>query len=251
LGESRANLSSYARTWADVLKNATLQSSTNIKKTAETETQRALKEDLENSRAEVEALRERINQMENTSAEERESMEEKVRQQVDQVLKVQLEAFAKEITFQFAQLMNSQQQMNFPSAIKRSVIQLQEENSTPENRMPGQGEDAGAKRPDRKETPHKLTSFSERYNESEMCKTPPSAGRKLILTPWTGSPFTPQSNASRGEISPNRKDKNEKQMSQSKDNDNTQHGSGTKSTTKPSDDYMDDVEAQEEDDVEL
>ena len=108
MGESRANLSSYARTWADVLKNATLQSSTNIKKTAETETQRALKEDLENSRAEVEALKEKNNQMENTSAKERQSMEEKVRQQVDQVLKVQLEAFAKEITFQFAQLMNSQ-----------------------------------------------------------------------------------------------------------------------------------------------
>jgi hypothetical protein len=100
-------------------------------------------------------------------------MEEKVRQQVDQVLKVQLEAFAKEMTFQFAQLMNSQQQMNVQSAIKRSVIQLQEENSTPENRMPGQREDAVAKRPDRKETPHKLTSFSERYNDSEMCQTPP------------------------------------------------------------------------------
>ena len=60
--------------------------------------------------------------MERDSEKAREMMEEKVKHQLDQALKVQFEAFAKEMTFQFAQMMMSQQSGNAKPAIKRSAI---------------------------------------------------------------------------------------------------------------------------------
>jgi hypothetical protein len=212
-----------------------------------------LKEDLENSRAEVAALKEKIIQMDRESASARVTMEEKVKHQVDQALKVQFEVFVREMTSHFAQMMMSHQSGNATHAMKRSAIELQEENDIPLSHMHIQRDDA-AKRINDKKSPHKVLNFHGVHDENaERCQTPPLEERQLIMTPWTGSPFTPQSNTSRGESKPDNGNSttNKKQVSQSEDSESIKHGFGNESTNKSPDDQMMEIEAQGGEDVEL
>jgi hypothetical protein len=76
----------------------------------------------------------------------------------------------------------------------------------------------------------------------------------LILTPWTGSPFTPQSTTSRSDSNPdegNTTTTKADQVSQSKDSDSSKHGFGNESTNRSLDDQMMEIEAQGGEDVEL
>ena len=245
LGDSRTHSSGHQRSWADAVKKSHARSFQNESVVSPHDTQNALKEDLENSRAEVAALKEKLVQMERDSEKAREMMEEKVKHQVDQALKVQFEAFAKEMTFQFAQMMMSQQSGNAKPAIKRSAIELQEDNDIPLSQMHIQRDNA-AKRINDNKSPHKPLNFPGVYNENaERCQTPPFEERQLIMTPWTGTPFTPQSNTSRSESKPDNGNPTttEKQVSQSEDSDSIQHGFGNESTNKSPDDQMMEIEA--------
>jgi hypothetical protein len=84
-----------------------------------------LTQELATSRAEVAELKEKLAQSESKSAKEQALMEEKVRQQVDQALQVQLAAFTNDMTAKFAQMMTMQYPMSNNLARKRPAHQLQ------------------------------------------------------------------------------------------------------------------------------
>ena len=84
-----------------------------------------LTQELATSRAEVAELKEKLAQSESKSAKEQALMEEKVRQQVDQALQVQLAAFTNDMTAKFAQMMTMQYPMSNNLAMKRPAHLLQ------------------------------------------------------------------------------------------------------------------------------
>jgi hypothetical protein len=183
LGGSQANSSNIGRTWVDKVRGSRTYSSSEPTLTAESKRHRALQQELAISREEVAALTDRlakivgariqdqdmetsqvavaelketIGHMEQERNAERESIDDKVKQQVAQALQTQFQSFAQEMITMFAQMLRSQQQHSPQYPTKRLASDINEESKEEDHIQPS-GEDS-IKRRDNKKTPVKKTS---------------------------------------------------------------------------------------------
>ena len=261
LGGSQANSSNIGRTWADKVRGSRTYSSSEPTSTAESERQRALQQELAISREEVAALKDRLAKIEGARIQdqeletsrlaiaelketiahmeqernaERESIDDKVKQQVAQALQAQFQSFAQEMTTMFAQMLRSQQQHSPQNPIKRQASDINEEFKEEDHILPS-GEDS-IKRRDNKKTPVKKHHKSHNNPGSEEWHTPQYLQEIASQQSWTNSPKSQINTSSRNHslidgISNNN-------GSESEDDDRDTDGSGNESINKSLEDLM-------------
>lgn len=281
LGGSQANSSIIGKTWADKVRGFRTYSSSEPPSTVESESQRALQQELATSREEVAALKarlatienaqlqgqalainrgevaelkEKVAHMENERAKERELIEEKVQQQVAQVLQTQFRSFAQEMTVMFSQMMTLQQQ----SPQNQTLTLFQQQNPTNQNTVAQQQspriqtkrsasnsidgiKDTGhtqqpreetTKRRDSKNTPVKKPQSSNQSPTSrDEWSTPQYLQQIATQQDWTESPNSHLVRSS-GKNTLNDGEINTAGKSTSEDEDSDMHGSGTESINK-------------------
>jgi hypothetical protein len=242
IGGSQATSSINGRSWADTVQGSRTHSSVYHKSSEESVSQIEMKKDLASSREEVAKLKDRLTIIEKTRAQEQKSIEEKVKQQVEnerraleeqvkqqvaQVLQEQLSAFTQQMTEMFAQMVMLQQ-TNDNNSTKRSAVQMHGEN-IPEIAQGKQQEDSSIKRRDHKRTPVK-SPYSTGREKDNTWHTPDYLEQIASQPAWPDTSTTYGGKTSR-QMTLNDKG-NSNIMSESEDEDIDTQGSGNESTPK-------------------
>ena len=166
--------------------------------------------------------------------EERELIDEKVKHQVTQALQAQFKSFALEMTSMFSQMM-MRQHHNPQNLTKRSASDIEKE-STGENHTHRMREDT-TKRRDNKTTPVKQLQISQQNSGNGEWHTPQYLQHIASQQEWTDiSPQsqlkrTPKDNSLAAGI-------NNKNRSESGDEDRVKNGSGIESINKSLENLM-------------
>ena len=237
LGGSQATSSNIGKSasWADKVRGSRTYSSSEPTTTADSERHKALQQELAKGREEVAALKERLKKIEGAHAKEQATIEEKVQQQVLQVLQEQFRLFTQDMTTMFSQMMMSQQQSN---ATKRRAEHLDDRSEADKSSHTKGNSIDGVKRWDNRRTPQKIGRSQSEYDDQHSGMTPKQLADQMYnqSSSWNDdTPSTP-TNGSRLVEGGARKDKGtlENSTSESVESDINEQGSGIKSTNKTS-----------------